>query len=309
MALRVLALATAQDEGSAVYLRGHLSTVHDIREVAIGFWSGLRAVWVFVVVAPMLMMSKGRAAGAALLALAVAATFVANVPLRNDFSRSASTLLPAAVLGIILLMRVRPRLASWLIAAALAFNLVTPAQHVIEASATPAAIHSLRFELNRLRHPPPRMAVFYLLRASKLAEKHQLSRALEEIETAERIDPNAAIIQMTRGTLLTDMRRPVEAAACYDAAVRLAPAGWTSTSFARVFVAPTVSSLRLRRISGWHSTSRRKGRPTSRHRNASLPKFAAFRRIHSRLSCRFAVDRPDSKSRSCHQVLQEGGSS
>ena len=64
-----------------MYLRGHLSTVHDIREVAIGFWSGLRAVWVFVVVAPMLMMSKGRAAGGSPPVLAVAATFVANVPL------------------------------------------------------------------------------------------------------------------------------------------------------------------------------------------------------------------------------------
>ena len=150
-------------------------------------------------------------------------TFVANVPMAHDFSRSASRLLPAAVLGIILLVRVQPRLASWLISAALAFNLLTPARHVIEAWAHPAAIHTLRYELNRLSHPPPPMAAFYLLRASKLVEKHELSRALEEVETAERIDPNSASIVMSRGILLNDMGRSVEAAACYDAAVRLAP--------------------------------------------------------------------------------------
>ena len=197
--------------------------MHDIREIALGFWSGLRAVWVFVLAAPMLLLNKGRAAGAAILAVAVAVTFAANVPLAHDFSRSASTLLPAAVLGIILLLRARPRLASWLIAAALAFNLVTPGQHVIETWATPVPIYSLRYELNRFYHPPPHLAGLYLHRASNLAEKHELSRALAEIETAERIDPKSASIKLSRGMLLTDLGRLVEAAACYDFAVSLAP--------------------------------------------------------------------------------------
>jgi Flp pilus assembly protein TadD len=118
---------------------------------------------------------------------------------------------------------VQPRLASWLIAAALAFNLLTPAQHVIETWAAPVRIYSLRYELNHLSHPPPHLAGFYLLRASQLAEKHQLSRALAEIDAAVRIDPNSASMQMSRGALLTDMGRAVEAAACYDVAVRLAP--------------------------------------------------------------------------------------
>ncbi len=222
-ALRLLALATAEDEGSAVYLRGHLSTVHHIREIAFGFWSGLRAVWVFVVAAPILLVSKRRAAGAALLALAVAVTFVANVPLAHDFSRSASTLLPAALLGIILLVRVQPRLASWLIGAALAFNLLTPAQHVIETWDEPIRIYPLYYEVKRFYHPPANLASLHLIRAGEIATRGKLSSALSEVEIALRIDPTRVTSQLSRGMLLNDLGRVDEAAASYDAAVRLAP--------------------------------------------------------------------------------------
>ena len=102
--LRLIALVTAQDLGSAAHLRGHLATVHTAGAVIDGLWSGLRAFWVFVIVAPVLLASRGRLVQAGLLVLLVAATAAANVSIATDLSRAASTVVPAAVLGIILLV-------------------------------------------------------------------------------------------------------------------------------------------------------------------------------------------------------------
>ncbi len=105
-ALRLIALVAGYDQGSTVHLREHLATVHNAREIALGMWSGLRALWAFVAIAPILLFSKGRVAGAAILLVAIAGTLVASVPLAHDLSRTASTLLPPAVLGIILMVQV-----------------------------------------------------------------------------------------------------------------------------------------------------------------------------------------------------------
>jgi tetratricopeptide (TPR) repeat protein len=222
-ALRLVALATSQDEGSAVHLRSHLATVHNAWQIADGLWSGLRGLWSFVVLAPGLLFVKGRSFGAVLLLLAVAATLAVNVPLAHDLSRSASTLVPAAVLGIILLVQARPRLAGWPVAAALAFNLLMPARHVIEGWDQTVRIYPLSIELDRLKHPPPQVTNLHLLRASKLIKQRQLSTALAEAEAAVRIGPGSAAAQLTRAIVLNALGRTAEAAASYDQAVRLAP--------------------------------------------------------------------------------------
>ena len=50
--LRLIALITAQDPGSTAHLRGRLATVHIAGDVIDGLWSGLRALWVFVIARP-----------------------------------------------------------------------------------------------------------------------------------------------------------------------------------------------------------------------------------------------------------------
>jgi hypothetical protein len=221
--IRLVALATEQDHGSADHLRSHLATVHSGWVLAEGLWSGLRGLWAFVAVAPALLISKGRAAGAGLILAAVAGTLAVNVPLAHDLSRSASMIVPAAVLGIVLLVRARPALAGWPLAAALAFNLLTPARHVVETWGETVRINSLYSELVRRNHPPKRLAGLYLDRATKLTEHRQLARALAAVDAALRINSDSVAGQMKRGFLLNNLERPVEAAACYDAAVRLAP--------------------------------------------------------------------------------------
>jgi hypothetical protein len=222
-ALRFIALVTEQDQGSTVHLREHLATVHSAREIALGMWSGLRALWAFVAIAPVLLFRKGRVAGAAILLVAIAGTLLASVPLAHDLSRTTSTLVPPAVLGIILLVRLRPSLAGWPIAVALAFNLLMPAQHIVEGWEHPGHINPLHVEIALFRHPPRLMAGLHLTRAGALAVRGRLSAALAEAEEALLINPTSASAHLSRGMILTDLGRLREASADYDAAVRLAP--------------------------------------------------------------------------------------
>ena len=222
--LRLIALITAQDPGSAAHLRGHLATLPSAGVLIDGLWSGLRALWVFVIVAQVLLASRGRLVQAGLLVLLVAATAAANVSIAADLSRAASTLVPAAVLGIILLVRARPDRAFWPIAAALAFNLVAPAWHAIAGWGDEISILPLHAEVRRLLHPPTQVAVLHLNRAVKLGAQRQPARALAEIETAIKIDPRSPVPQISRGMMLDELGKTTEAAKCYDRAVSLAPA-------------------------------------------------------------------------------------
>jgi hypothetical protein len=222
-ALRLFALFTAQDEGSASHLRGHLGDVRNARVIATGMWFGLRSLWAFVAVAPVLLIGKGRPVAAGFLAVAVAATMAVNVPVAHDLSRSASTLLPAAVLGMILLIRARPSLAGLVIVPAVAFNLLTPAEHVIAGWDETIPIYSLKIELRRWNRPPANMAALHLNRAAMLVKRGLKSKALPELEIALSVDPSSLNAHFNRGLLLTELGRTVEAEACYDTAVRLAP--------------------------------------------------------------------------------------
>ena len=217
--LRLIALATAQDLGSAVHLRDHLATVHRAGEVIDGLWSGLRALWVFVIVAQVLLASRGRLVQAGLLVLLVAATAAANVSIATDLSRAASTVVPAAVLGIILSLKASSRLASWLLAAALAFNLLTPARHVVEGWRGGILILPLHVELDHVKRPPPQLAVLQLNRAMNLGKQRQPKDALAAIEAAIEIDPKSSAAYLGKGMLLDELGRTAEAAACYDRAV------------------------------------------------------------------------------------------
>jgi hypothetical protein len=221
--LRLFALATAQDEGSAVHIRGHFATVHHPWQVADGLWSGLRGLWVFVALAPALLIWKGRAVQAGLLLLGILLTLAMSVPMAHDLSRSTATMMPAAVLGIMLLVRASPSLATWPLVMVLAFNLLTPARHVIEGWDFSVTIFPLHFELDRFHHPPPTLASLYLLRTNQLAAKGQVREALAESEKALRIAPRSVGVQINRGNYLNFLGHVKEAAACYDTAVALAP--------------------------------------------------------------------------------------
>jgi hypothetical protein len=221
--IRLVALAATHDEGSAAHLRSHLVTGRKLQEIADGMWFGLRGLWLFVAVVPGLLLKKGRAAPAVVFLVAVAATLAANVAIARDVSRAAWTVVPAAVLGILLLVRARPALAAWLLAAALAFNLLSPARHVIEEWDDPIPICSLRVEYRRLMHPPRDVAFLHMGRAQQNAARQNWPTAIGEIDEALRLDPTSAAVHLTRALILSNHGQVNDAAASFDAAVRLAP--------------------------------------------------------------------------------------
>jgi tetratricopeptide (TPR) repeat protein len=55
------------------------------------------------------------------------------------------------------------------------------------------------------------------------ARRGQLARALAEVDIAIKINPTSIVALLNRGFVLDKLGRPGEAAACLDAAVRLAP--------------------------------------------------------------------------------------
>jgi Tetratricopeptide repeat len=221
--LRLLALATAQDLGSAAHLRNHFATVHHAGEVIFGLWSGLRSFWLFVMAAPVLLVSRGRMVQAGLLVLLVVATVAASVSIATDLSRATSTVIPAAVLGIILSLRTGSRLTSLALAATLAFNLLAPARHVVEGWRVGARILPLHTEIARVQKPPPPVAFLHLSRAAKLGEQRQPTHALAELEAAIKIDPMLRAAHLGKGMLLDELGRTAEAARSFDRAVSIAP--------------------------------------------------------------------------------------
>jgi hypothetical protein len=222
-AMRLVAVAIAHDEGSTGLIRTQLTVMPSASQIADGLWSGLRGLWLFVALAPALLISNGRMVWAGLLLLAAAMTIAANLTVANDLSRSASTVVPGAVLGIVLLVRARPSLAGWALAMTLAFNLLTPAWHVIRGWDESSRIYPLHTELERLNRPPALMAGLHIIRASRFARRGQLARALAEVDIAIKINPTSIAGLLNRSFLLDNLGRLGEAAACLDAAVRLAP--------------------------------------------------------------------------------------
>ena len=169
---------------------------------------------------PGLLFRKGRAAGLGCCVIVVR-TLVANVPLAprpqplgvHDGPRrrcwGSSSDAGTALAG------------GWPVAAALAFNLLTPAHHVIENWQERVPIYSLRFELSASNTRPDIWPVSISC-ASRLGQRRQRAGSLAAIETVLEIAPENVAALISRGVLLNELGRVADAAACYDTAVRVA---------------------------------------------------------------------------------------
>ena len=122
----------------------------------------------------------------------VAATLAAGVSIATDLSRATSTVVPVAVLGIMLALKTSSRLAWWALAAALAFNLLAPARHVVEGWQEGARILPLHVELDRVKRPPPQLAVLQLNRAMNLGKQRQPKQRARRDRGGDRDRPRAA---------------------------------------------------------------------------------------------------------------------
>ena len=267
--LRLIALFSAQDVGSAAHLRNHFATVHHAGEVIYGLWSGLRALWAFVMAAPVLLVGRGRVVQAGLLVVLVAATLAASVSMATDLSRATSTVVPVAVLGIILALKASSRLAWWRLPRHWRSICWRQRDMSSRDGNEGARILPLHVELDRVKRPPPQLAVLQLNRAMNLGKQRQPKHALAAIEAAIEIDPRLPAVHLCKGMLLDELGRTAEAAACYDRAVSLAP-GAGAVFSAPASASRTASSRRREKICVWRSALRPAGSPARSSSKAAL---------------------------------------
>jgi tetratricopeptide (TPR) repeat protein len=178
--------------------------------LALGVWEGLRAAWLFVVAAVVLLRPRPAQA----LALGAATLGVVGIGLATaqDYSRSMTIVLPVAVLGLLLAGRAnapwRPRALRLAAVAAL----VLPAHHVINNRVDP--IFYFYHELAAFENPPPgARPEFYELRAIHAMERGDFGSAETDLTLAIKLAPNPAAPAKQRGILRASQRRWAEAEA------------------------------------------------------------------------------------------------
>lgn len=193
----------------------------------LGLWHGLRLGWI-----PVVLAAVAGARGKHWFALgAVAMSFLANVCIADDLSRSSSVAVPMIVAGIVCWSR-RPMLhPRWSLALLGAANLLLPAAHII---ATPlsqtecyhtTAIRSLPAEREQARHPPAFAdPAVYNERGLQALAAGENAIARAQFELALRFDPECARARANLGIVLCASGHPKEALAEIDRALARDPA-------------------------------------------------------------------------------------
>lgn len=191
-AIRAAAMV-AGDAGSIGYIQRYLVGQDHFPDepitFLIGSWHGLRAVWFYVGALVVLTASRDRPLRTATIVVTVLGTILLALFTAADISRSMSLLLPAAVLGVLLVAQRAPRLALPLVTGLLAVNLAAPAAHVTTYFEEP--IGTVFDELERAANPPEfldpqvqnRWGIEYF-------SAGQLAEAFEAFDAAVRLDPS-----------------------------------------------------------------------------------------------------------------------
>ena len=166
--------------------------------IVLGIWEGLRVAWLFVVAAVVLLWpQRGRALA---LGAAVLVLVVVGVSTAQDYSRAMTMLLPAAVLGLLLMREAAvtwPPLALRVCAVA---ALLVPAHHVMNDRVNP--IYHLQHELAVLESPPAvAMPELYELRAIHKMERGEFADADADLALAIKLADNPASPARQRGIL------------------------------------------------------------------------------------------------------------
>lgn len=234
LAVRLGVLSTQTSAGATVgsYLATRDYLDAPLSRIALGIWDGLRAGWWLVAVAVALLW-KNRAHA---IALAAAALVLAALGLATaqDYSRSITMLLPAAVLGALLAGQARPEPVEragqasppWLplgLRFAAAAALLVPAHHVMNDRVLP--IFNLQHQLDVLDNPPAiAMPELYELRALHAMGRGEFAKADADLALAIRLASNPASPAKQRGILAASQGRWSEARQHFALMAEHAPA-------------------------------------------------------------------------------------
>jgi hypothetical protein len=150
------------------------------------------------------------------------ATIAMALVIASDIGRTNSALWPAAVLGLLLLLRWRPLWVRYGLPALLVANLALPARNVLANAEL--RVNSLYTELDHYRHPTGLMSSAAWLDAAEIAMSHQQwGQAREALDNAVRLDDRSAKALAARAIFNFNFNHLDKATADADAALAIDP--------------------------------------------------------------------------------------
>jgi hypothetical protein len=273
LALRSLALLRSADAGSGHYVQWRMNELKSVpvpwQRWLDGWWEGLRCGWPLVILAVWLQFRRRLPLSAVVLAGVCAVTIAMAMLIAADIGRTNSALWPAALLGLLLLLRWRPRWMRYGLPALLVGNLLLPANNVVTFYSEP--VNSFFTELERYRHPTGmissvawlELAMEENLRKDTRGELHDLDiavqldegstqalvnraifffnfndldRAITDADAALAIDPKSADALFIRGAIYSRRNDPKDAARLLQAALDNAPPDWLYSAACRALL-------------------------------------------------------------------------
>lgn len=222
--LGVLAPSSAAGATPGGYFAGRHFLSAPLPRILLGVWEGLRAGWVFVLAAIVLLRPRrifGVPWGAVVGGVTLLLVFL-GLATAQDYSRSITMVLPVAALGALLLARSTVTWRRPTLLAATGAALLLPAHHVMNDAVNP--IFYLYHELAALQHPPPgAMPELYELRAIHEMERGQAQSAETDLTLAIKLSDNPASAARQRGILRASHGRWKDALDDFATAVEAEP--------------------------------------------------------------------------------------
>ncbi|PTX94589.1 tetratricopeptide repeat protein [Opitutus sp. ER46] len=193
-------LAGASSSGATVsgYFAGKNYLDAPFSRILLGVWDGLRAGWLFVIAAVLLL--RRSPTHAALLGAGAIVYVGIGLATAQDYSRSMTMLLPLAALGLIVLFQENPPWRGPALGVAAAAALLLPAHHVMNDAVNP--IYYLYHELAVLKTPPAAaMPELRELHAIHAMEQGDYAQAEQDLTLAIKLAANPASAARQRAML------------------------------------------------------------------------------------------------------------
>lgn len=185
--VRLFAYFGGSDPVTAGYVGETSRELPSVWHVLDGAWAGLRCHW-FYAFAFCWLVCRRQGRWNALFVAGIGLVFAASVLIAHDIGRTASSFLPVALAGVILLHRQAPKLCARTLPWLMVVNLLLPAWHVIGGYRGPISYYYT--ELGRWRQTPDFLTPDHYVREGIAAmTAGQVDAARYYFETALRLDP------------------------------------------------------------------------------------------------------------------------
>jgi hypothetical protein len=234
VAFRVFIMVEGTDSYTVTH---HFTRYNYLRDVQLRYlieshWVGFRAVWIFVVCFLWLAMPVEKRWWTLPLLGVILATQIPLAALSGDWSRDVSSMLPVAILGVLLLQRYKRAWAYNCVFAALAFNLLAPAHHGFDKWRLPIA--NLYTEIERYKNPPDYLnPLAYNQLAIQLADRGDYANALTNLNHAVYLNAKNPDVLFNRGFVRWQLGDRNGAVEDLSKAIKIAPDNWVQHSQAK----------------------------------------------------------------------------